>query len=400
MSDGNNKNWECLPGEIVTDIFLRLPIKSIIICTSVSKIWRRLIQNPSFISTHLIHHSNTNHNFLLSRPCLQHHQEFYTLHNEDDPDFTQHTRFDSPFHAPKSKHYNGTFRVVGMCNGLLCLVNEDILTDTNKLFLWNPCVRKFLKLPDPNITDFTLGEFTASIGFGFDPKTNDYKVVMVATLLHRLHHSKSRPMVAVYSLSTGKWRMFKDHVVPTCAVRGREPQAFVNGALHWLAWKRTNDRKFHPFVLVLHLGDEVFREISLPEFPGYTREGVEALGTSVSVYGNSITLFHNGYYSFERQHFSGCLNIWVMKEYGVASSWTKVLTTIDQDPGGGVPRALGFKRNGEVVLLKDGGRIILWNPENQNIKHLRITGYQYSFVGSYVESLVLLDKSTKGVVTY
>ena len=50
----------------------------------------------------------------------------------------------------------------------------------------------------------------------------------------------------------------------------------VNGALHWVAVKTNSDYKSHLFILVFDLGDEVFREILLPELPAY---------------GNSIALF-------------------------------------------------------------------------------------------------------------
>ena len=74
-------------------------------------------------------------------------------------------------------------------------------------FLWNPCVRKFVKLPKPNITCFSHGDYNASVGFGFDSKTNDYKVVRFVTLGEKGQKGKSPPEVEVYSLSTGKWRM-------------------------------------------------------------------------------------------------------------------------------------------------------------------------------------------------
>ena len=38
--------------------------------------------------------------------------------------------------------------------------------------------------------------------------------------------------------------------------------------------------------------------------------------------------------------------------------------------------------------------------ETQETKDLKIIGYKYSFVDAYVKSLILLDKSTNGVVTY
>ena len=108
-----------------------------------------------------------------------------------------------------------------------------------------------------------------------------------------------------------------------------------------------------------------------------------------------------------------------MKEYGVASSWTKFS---HQCPSLGMfqPCPVGFRRNGEVVLendrndevvlednrisevvlLNDRRGLISWNPYSQNVKNLEINGSHKTFFGSYVESLVLLDKATKDVVTY
>ncbi|KAK9987366.1 hypothetical protein SO802_032317 [Lithocarpus litseifolius] len=298
MSDNNNNKklirWESLPSEIATDIFLRLPIKSIIICTSVSKAWKSLIQNPTFISTHLHHSHNKNKNLLVFSLYSHTHKESYALHNEDDPDFTQLARFDYPFHVPFLQSPNGIYRVVGTCNGLFCL-SDDKLTYSNCLCLWNPCVRKLVHLPIPNVTYATHGGFDATIGFGFDPKTNDYKV------------------------------------------------AFVNGALHWVAFRRADDNNLQHFVLVFDLGNE----------------GCQ----------------------------TGDFYLWVMEEYGVVSSWTKVLKI-----GEGLPRPIGFKRNGEVVLLSYDGQLVLWVPWSTEFKHLEIIGYEDTFVDCYVESLVLLDR--------
>ena len=52
------------------------------------------------------------------------------------------------------------------------------------------------------------------------------------------------------------------------------------------------------------MGDEVFREILLPELPAY---------------GNSIALFYQEYESLS-------LNMRLMKQYGVVSSWTNALS--------------------------------------------------------------------------
>ncbi|KAK9987332.1 hypothetical protein SO802_032283 [Lithocarpus litseifolius] len=198
MSDSNQSiRWGCLPDEILSHIFTFLPINSIIICTSVSKTWKSLIKNPTFITTHLHHSHNKIKNNLLLLRLSRIDKQVYTLQNEDDPDFTEYASFDSPFHAPAPhlQHpHHITYTVVGTCNGLL------FLSDANEFFLWNPCVRKFLQLPSLNVTFTfdTLGLSHASFGFGFYPKSNDYK------------WSGFSPCCAVISImeSLDRWSMF------------------------------------------------------------------------------------------------------------------------------------------------------------------------------------------------
>ena len=151
MSDKIKKiiPWGSLPDEILTYIFVFLPVKSIIICASVSKAWKSLIKTPTFISTYH-HHSlnknknqNQNQNLLFFGLCSEseNRKEFYALYNEDDADFTQHARFDYPFRPPPGI---GNYSVVGTCNGLLFL--SKFFDGDNSLYLWNPCVGKSLKL--------------------------------------------------------------------------------------------------------------------------------------------------------------------------------------------------------------------------------------------------------------
>nr|XP_023892823.1 F-box protein At3g07870-like [Quercus suber] len=402
MSDSKKSiGWGYLPDEILTHIFTFLPIKFIIICTSVSKTWKSLIQNPTFISTHLHHSHNKSQNLLLLLNTSRNDREVYTLHKEDDLDFTEYTSFDSPFHGPhlqRPHHYN----VVGTCNGLLCL-SDGFLYFANELFLWNPCVRKLLQFPIPRVTFDSCGLSHASFGFGFDPKTNDYKVVRIRFQIEKneeavrnriltklgspLNFGKPPPVVEVYSLSTGEWRMLSASasLPPICGIVSRGPPAFANGALHWITY--TKDKK--QFVLVFDLGDEVFHQILLPELPENVR------WTRLSVYGNSIAGFHIPEGTGQMEQIS----IWVMKEYGVASSWTPFYTA-DFDFRGAMPRPIGFRRNGDAVFIFGKGKLVSWNPESKEFKDLRMIGDYYPFIDSYIESLVLLDKAANIAVTY
>ena len=92
-----------------------------------------------------------------------------------------------------------------------------------------------------------------------------------------------------------------------------------------------------------------------------------------------------------------------MKEYDVVSSRTKALSLImnyDSASRYDIPKVVGFTRSGKIVLKMDGGHLVSEDLETQETKDLKIIGCKYSFVDAYVESLILLDKSTNGVVTY
>ncbi|XP_023926733.1 F-box protein CPR1 [Quercus suber] len=221
--------WDSLPHEIPTHVLIRLPIKSIVTCTSVYKTWKSLIQNPTFISMHLHQSSNNNnHPLLLFRQTTdQHEKEHYALHWDDNENFYEHTRFGFPFHDRSPCEI---YRVVGTCNGLICLA-DDFYVDYHKFILWNPCVRKFVELPQPNITFHTHGGHDASVGFGFDSKTNDYKVVRFLTFLDKDDWDyESPPDVEVYSLAMGELKTLTT-LPPTRVVTFCDPLAFLNGSL-------------------------------------------------------------------------------------------------------------------------------------------------------------------------
>ena len=86
----------------------------------------------------------------------------------------------------------------------------------------------------------------------------------------------------------------------------------------------------------------MFSEILLPELPSYTSENVNMMWTSISAYGNSVAAFQQGIRS-------GKLNIWVMREYGVALLWTKFShQSLKLELA--KPCPVGFRSNSEVVM--------------------------------------------------
>ncbi|KAK9987364.1 hypothetical protein SO802_032315 [Lithocarpus litseifolius] len=175
------------------------------------------------------------------------------------------------------------------------------LSYSERLCRWNPCVRKLVNLPSPSATYTGFLGF----GFGFDPKIKDYRVVRFVTSEDRLDLANPQPEVEVYSLSTDEWRVIRNE------------------------WLMTD---FNLFVLVFNLADEVFRDIQLPpELPDTNENNGDFLRSSASVYGSVYVHGNSISYSYEKQyichdgHGRRHFILWVMKEYGVASSWTPYL---------------------------------------------------------------------------
>lgn len=118
--------------------------------------------------------------------------------------------------------------------------------------------------------------------------------------------------------------------------------------MHCVARKKTKKESIN-FVLVFDLGDNVFSEIAMPKLWDKPRVGETLACLSIPVYRNCLALI-------QEEHSIHSLNLWVMKEYAVVSSWTKVLTFDNQ--GDNIPRAIGFKKSGEVLLAMKTGQFI------------------------------------------
>nr|XP_011461468.1 PREDICTED: F-box protein CPR30-like [Fragaria vesca subsp. vesca] len=362
--------FDAFPLEIRLDIFHRLPIKSLIRCTAVRKAWRSVIRNPSFIRTHLrrtmeSNDQNDTHLLLIHGFSVKPTYAFYYSDGEDDSDIVAKTlelyslHYDNPafgehceVEVPSDQLVNECFRVVATCNGLVCLADDLMQYCNTHIYLANPSIRKFVTLPEPNVTYRTHGGYDASIGFAFDAMTSDYKVLRLVTLRDEVEHSQDRTVAEVFSLATGCWSMLSD-VTHRFQMDPRTPQAFVNGALHWHA-KRWKEHDLYYFILIFDVGRGLLRETMMPE----SLEGGRPLTLQLSVSGDgkSIALFHLYCSYFCEDPFC---DIWVMNDYCIHESWTKLIRLRPQGPeqdglllSSLLPRALCFRKSNEVVVFK------------------------------------------------
>ncbi|KAI8551294.1 hypothetical protein RHMOL_Rhmol06G0174500 [Rhododendron molle] len=278
--DLKKKMADYLPQDGLVNIFTRLPIKTLLQCTSICKSWHSLIVKPSFIDSHL------------NRPPTQ----AYKMPTTSclcglAPPMMRAGKNSTPF-TVTTKH----------------LMNDQ-MTYVDNTILCNPTIQKWVRLPKPRVTFTSHGGFDHAIGFGFDAKSNDSKVVRIVHLLD--FESEVPPEIDLYSLSTGAWRSISLLGLP-CVICGRATQAYLNGAAHWIG--ADMEKRCIMFLSFL-MGDEAFHSMSLPADVPFLPGGLIPAGIQ-----GSLSVIEEKGFSYERRW---C--IWVMKEYGVASSWTKLM---------------------------------------------------------------------------
>ncbi|KAM7503209.1 hypothetical protein LguiB_002113 [Lonicera macranthoides] len=372
-----------LPQEVLLEILSRLPVQSLLKFRCVSKSWNSLITSPNFITIHInqsLASDQTNNTHTLFRHyTLTHKKELFSYRSDTDDTFDEYQDLKCPL---KSK-YGYYTRIIGTCNGLLCL-SDDIFRYTNTVFLWNPSIRRYLTLPVPRVTTDLYKHLMSVYGFGFDPNTNDYKVV-------RISYEQGDngyvfpPKVELYKLSTLSW-------VDLCwdQVRGGLPtfgvgehfwtQVYMKGKVHWVGYRRIRPSSVCCFILLFDMEREVFSEMELPEslVRGYP------LSISVALLGESLSVLQYD----KCVHSKGC-TIWIMKEYGSVGSWSKLYSINLQRR---LVRTLGLRKNGDL-LLAVGKDLVSYNPESEKFKNLGVRSARDAFhVASYVESLVLLKE--------
>ena len=370
-----------LPEEVVLEILYRLPVKSLIRFRCVSKSWNSLFTSSAFINSHLTRSLSlpSNSNKLIVRHYLAHSiVNYFKLIDDNNDSFDQIQNIELPRRVQ-------AYMLIGSVNGLFSLYDQE------RYILWNPSIRKFITLPKP----------CSFIGlrrhaFGFDPRTNDYKVVRIAFPYQRNMSEEAKPpLIEVYSLNEGCWRITGASFPPGIKVSNWScPAAFLNGAVHFAAeYEYKPGGPCGPLVLSFNLLDEVFHVISLPNV---TFERTNNVHTSVI--GGSLSLL----FYYDRHADNKCCAIWVMKEYGVVDSWTKQFN-VNLNRGVEITRVLGLQKNGNILveaILSRPSRCELssYDPKSERVKNLGICGSSYHFhVDNYMENLGLIDKPNETV---
>ncbi|GLT72373.1 hypothetical protein SLA2020_443130 [Shorea laevis] len=174
-----------------------------------------------------------------------------------------------------------------------------------------PCDKRIKDAPPMDMRTST--SLFSIFGFGFDPKTNDYKVIRILGSYPHLE-------VVVYSLSTNSWRVIDSSPNTSYLINLPRYPSYLNGFHHW--WAEDEDIEVgvnndDRCLLSFDMSNEVFlEELPPPPAVGMTYGDIAVINDSLAV----IYPYINDLGSDE------WIEIWVLNESGVERTWTKILT--------------------------------------------------------------------------
>ncbi|KAJ7980817.1 F-box protein family [Quillaja saponaria] len=375
-----------LPEVLLVDILSRLPVEYLIRCKAVKKFWYDIINNPNFVTYYCNFFFNNKSGMLVSSyidTALGKRDVFLSLlsFNESGDDISL-TRLDLPLDWD---NINFTLNIMGPCNGIYYL---DIVPEA----LINPSLREFKALPDSDIAPFGTEYGHVLAGFGYDGKTNDYKVVKLMLLCER-----ETPFTIwncwraeIYSLNANCWREVDDAVPPIDTDDGSPAYRFVNGCFHWMACDVISESEREVVVLSFDMVDEVFRKIRLPDI-GDDCETIPY----VAPYNDSTSIAVIVYPLQAEEGTEKSFNVWVMKDYWDDGSWVKQFTI---GPITVVPVPLGFHRNNQLFFQDNNGKLVVYDPDDPQLqlKDLRVYGKQECLItATYMESIASLRRGNE-----
>ncbi|KAL3503492.1 hypothetical protein ACH5RR_037941 [Cinchona calisaya] len=330
-------NIGVLPEDLLTEILVRLPVKSLLKFCCVSKAWCDLINSPYFADMRLGH--SNNHRVFLVMQCLNNEKKTLLSFHSDylSPGrgiagaaaVAPNLKLPSSTHSPPS-----SLHLFGSCNGTVCLViwsNYDsnefwYNSDSDKIYLCNLATRQYLTLPPSPLgcPDEFLDAIvsTASLGLGFDPSTQDYKLVKF--IGYSFEESPAPPAggVQIYQLRTNSWRKLEGDVSGPAAIvpcQSFPVSIIINGfsIMHWSATYLCDN--LWQGILSFNVSTEAFQKIELPpcDEPGDFVFNLAVLNDSLA-----FILLESRFLGSPSIHTTEhSIDIWVMMEYGIEESW-------------------------------------------------------------------------------
>ncbi|GAV59290.1 FBA_3 domain-containing protein [Cephalotus follicularis] len=268
--------------------------------------------------------------------------------------------------------------VAGYCNGLIFLSSYGL----DDIILVNPAIRELRHLPVSciptppqayeDVPDFVWVRRVGTVGFGYDLKADDYKVVMIWSFcdVYKYMVMERHPgfsPVEVYSLSSDSWTQINDYPYHNTNIRF---QRCFNGVLYWLVNYPVVplDLSLQLYIFAFDLSHQVFQRIPMPVS---IKMGNDT-SWSLVVLNESLALFDC------RGGDQRVFDLWVMEnEFGVNGTWCKILSV---GPLEGIAKPLVFWGTDELLLGNDNNEVVSYDLTTKQIKNHLHVRYNSNYV--------------------
>lgn len=360
-----------LPENLIIEILSWLSVKDLLQYKSVCKSWYAIISSPNFKSKHLKNYYNKNDDW---RGCLlvQHYVthaelQLYALLVDETPRvLADEVLYSIPLYSSYA---------CGPCDGIYYLYQYD----SSDRALWNPAINDFKSLPKlickadlPSSLTYAANEV---YGFGLDPITRDYKVVVIKGYWSNNDEEtdvKHPLSVLVYSLSTNSWRYCGD-LAKAYDLESNKCYLNVNGCCYWFgSFEYTSE-----VIVSFDMATDEFKEIHVPD---YALPSSKCLG----IYDDCLAFL--SLHESEKN-----LEIWTWNE----ESWTKKATV---GPFPDVRGPIGHWKDNRLILQCEDGKLVILDRGSQEVRDLAFQNDRWcEGVFAYMESLVSIkDKIESG----
>ncbi|KAL1547313.1 F-box protein-like protein isoform X1 [Salvia divinorum] len=248
--------WLKLDNDLLTEIFIRLPAKSVTRCKLVCKHWNSFVSSDEFCHLHTQRYPKPQPSFILDL----------------GPSRTRFINFD-PIMNGKKQIIPYTFSVptpiiMNSCNGLMLVKSH--YTDES-FHVYNPTTKLSRKM-SVTVTHSGKNPSTVGLGLAFDPsKSPHYKVVCIRSTTERLNDDYAY-QIEVYDSASCKWELklgpFEFVKLQMC---GGCEGVYFNGSIYW-------ETIFE--IVYYDIARNRFESLPLPDYPHYESEIVELATTS------------------------------------------------------------------------------------------------------------------------
>ncbi|PIA33329.1 hypothetical protein AQUCO_04100030v1 [Aquilegia coerulea] len=376
-----------LPAEVVIEILSWLPIKSISRFRCVSKFWHHLLTKDIHFTKLYQDRCNKNPGILVIRrefnaPNDDEEEDIIILSDSDEDEEEEEEILGDTKEIVKfycaidltacnesieldSSYLPSFCYIYGICNGLVCLADDEY-----NFCIWNPLLKDHVVIPClPSSSHFPGCDEVTSAGFGYNQDTNQCIVITFCIIDRKEAGYMSH--VSLYTLGRDSaWRTIEG--VPYFVDSHATP---INGALHWLAFTQSLT-----LILSFNMNDEVFQEIPPPNDVRFDVDGEYNHDMKIGELGGLLSIFI--------QPTGENVQIWVLREYAEVHSWTKtfVIGQLDLYP-------LGATHEEEIILhCKSAGQLILYNPRTYSVRNEEF-GFEFHdafiFIGSILSPTLI-----------